>query len=531
MSDEPHPDGVDQVLSFLVACDEALATRSPIPTNIPADISPQQRETLERSLSSLKLLRRVLPRRPVEAEPEALPIDLLTYARPMLANLGRFRLRRELGRGGFGIVFLADDPLLNRQVALKIPRPEVLVHPELRQRFIREAQVAAGLDHPNVVPVHEAGEVGPLCYIASAYCAGTNLAAWLREHHSVAPRAAAGLVAAIAGAVQHAHERGILHRDLKPSNILLVPESHTPGVDGIGVVPKLTDFGLAKVSDAEDLQTSSGMLLGTAPYLAPEQAEGRLDKIGPGSDVYALGVILYELLSGKQPFGGTSLLVTLEQIRAAEPASLRRLNPQVPIDLETVCLKCLRKEPEQRYASAAELADDLGRFLRDEPIRARRPGWFDRVRRWSRRPERIRDAGFLALLYGVAHLVGLLILDGFVIARVLPGEVIGLMHLGHTLVAVPYLLIGGATLARRGLAIYLGTILVPLHIVDVFALGLNLVDSGGVFTFTDPAAQWALITVCAAIYLVIFLAYVLAVIAYRANRDIPGFLPQHELAR
>src|SRR5439155_2484867 len=217
-------------------------------------------------------------------------------------------LLRELGRGGFGIVYLAHDEELGRAVALKVPRVDALADPVLRARFQQEARAAAGLDHPNVVPVYEAGEVGPFCYIALAYCPGSNLADWLKQQNEPVPYPqAAALVATLAAAVQHAHERGILHRDLKPSNILLEwsrePEaSATALASGSRLhdaTPKITDFGLAKFTGGDGGPTQSGAVLGTPSYMAPEQAAGKGKTVGPTADVYALGAILYELLTGR----------------------------------------------------------------------------------------------------------------------------------------------------------------------------------------------------------------------------------------
>jgi serine/threonine protein kinase/tetratricopeptide (TPR) repeat protein len=382
----------DNFTDLLACCDEALAAGGGLAT-----APPELRSRLERGIACLHLLRAVLPQ-PGEATTGARPPDA-EDSPPWPARVGRFLIRRELGHGSFGRVFLAYDPHLRREVALKVPRPGVLLSPELTQRFHREAQAAGGLDHPHIVAVYEAGEADGVCYIASAYCPGPALAAWLKQRVDPVPyRLAAGLVAALAEAVEHAHRRGVLHRDLKPANVILdsgeggggrpaAPESE------MGFIPRVTDFGLAKLQElgAGDsrspagCQTESGAILGTPSYMAPEQASGQGHAVGPAADIYALGAILYELLTGRPPFQGESLLDTLEQVRSQEPLPPSRLRPKLPRDLETVCLKCLRKERERRYGSAAELADDLRRFLRGEPIKARPVGRLERAWRWCRR--------------------------------------------------------------------------------------------------------------------------------------------------
>ncbi len=227
--------------------------------------------------------------------------------------LGRFEVVREIGRGGLGIVFLARDGLLNRDVAIKVPRPEVVITPDVHRRFEREAQAAARLTHPHLIGVHEVGHAGPVMFIVSAYCPGPSLAAWLKDRGGrVGPRQAAHLLALLADAAHYAHSQGVLHRDIKPSNVFFEPgpealdRSADQNEDELPFVPKLGDFGLAKLTDAIGDNTRSGVALGTLGYMSPEQAEGRLREIGPATDVYGLGAVLYECLTGRAPFVGTS---------------------------------------------------------------------------------------------------------------------------------------------------------------------------------------------------------------------------------
>ena len=302
-------------------------------------------------------------------------------------QLGRFSIERELGRGGFGVVFLAEDSALGRRVALKVPHPEVLVTPEFRRRFLREAEAASRLDHPHIVPVYEVGDEGPVCYIASAYCEGVTLAQWLRSQSAPIPiRVACRLVAVVAGAVGHAHERGILHRDLKPGNILLqeLPVC-VRAQDSLGFHPRICDFGLAKLLDQVGDETRSGMPIGSPAYMAPEQAAGRIREHGPATDVYALGVILYEVLTGRQPHRGETDLETVRLVSDTEPQPLRTLRAGLPRDLETVVQKCLEKRPARRYSSAAELLADLERFLDGKPVQARPVRMWTRAGKWARR--------------------------------------------------------------------------------------------------------------------------------------------------
>ncbi len=311
--------------------------------------------------------------------------------------MGRFEIERRLGGGGQGVVFLAYDPLLKRRVALKVPRPETLIVRELRERFLREAQVAAQLSHQFLIQVYEVGEAGPLCFIASAYCSGPSLAQWIAGRPEPPPvEQAASLVARLAQAVEHIHTRRVLHRDIKPSNVLLDPPADAALLD-VGsdaeplekFTPKLTDFGLAKLLELDAGRTRSGTPIGTPAYMAPEQARGAKNQIGPATDVYGLGAILYELLTHQKPFEDKSEAECLQWVLTAEPVSPRRIRSAIPRDLEAICLKCLEKDPQRRYATAGELAADLGRFLAGEPTVARPLSAAGRALRWSARNRRV----------------------------------------------------------------------------------------------------------------------------------------------
>lgn len=322
-----------------------------------------------------------------------------------LRPIGRFELRQELGRGGFGVVYLAFDPTLRREVALKVPRPEVLLSQDLRQRFLREAQAAALLEHPNIVPVFETGEVGGLLYMASAYCPGSTLSAWMRERPELpSPTVAARIVAQLARALAHAHERGVFHRDLKPANILL-QVAEKPGRDELPFVPRITDFGLAKVLSAGS-DTKSGMLIGTPAYMAPEMFDSAAHVSGPGGDIYALGVMLYELLTGNVPFRGDTDWQTVARMTSEDPVTVRRLRPSIPRDLETICHRCLEREPARRYSSAASLEDDLENFLAGRPIIARPASRFERTMKWARRQPMTATLAALVVVGTIGMIAG-----------------------------------------------------------------------------------------------------------------------------
>jgi WD40 repeat protein len=303
-------------------------------------------------------------------------------------RLGDYLLLNEVGRGGMGVVYRARQVSLGRLVALKMMRSGILAGPEEVARFQAEAQTAARLRHPTIVAVHEVGEHEGRHYFSMDYVEGGSLADSTRGGRPLPAQQAARCAEAIARAVQYAHTQKVLHRDLKPSNVLL---------DAAGE-PHVTDFGLAKALGGGPQLTATGQALGTPGYMAPEQADGRSKDVGPAVDVYGLGAILYELLTGRPPFQADTPLVTLQQVVTADPAAPRQLNRDVPRDLETVCLKCLRKEPHRRYATAQELADDLRRFLDGRPVLARRVGPAGRLGRWARRNPVVAALGAAVLI-------------------------------------------------------------------------------------------------------------------------------------
>jgi len=289
-------------------------------------------------------------------------------------RFGDYELLERIAHGGMGVVYKARQLSLNRVVALKMILAGQLASPEEVERFRSEAKAAANLQHPNIVAIHEVGECEGQPFFSMEYVEGQSLRDILRQGPLTAQRAAQ-YVKTIAEAIHYAHQQGTLHRDLKPANVLIDRSDQ----------PRITDFGLAKQVAGGSTLTGTGQVLGTPSYMPPEQAAGNRGDVGPASDVYALGAILYELITGRPPFHGETPTETLLQVVNSEPASVRLLNPKVARDLETICLKCLQKEPRKRYPSAEALARDLDRFLRGEPIRARPVGRVERFWRWCRR--------------------------------------------------------------------------------------------------------------------------------------------------
>jgi WD40 repeat protein len=297
-----------------------------------------------------------------------------------------------LGRGGMGLVYKAVDKALKREVALKIVWSGAHASAEERARFRTEAEAVARLHDPGIVQIYEVGEQAGCPYLALEFVGGGTLAQQL-DGTPLPPRRAAELLLDLARAVQHAHEQGIVHRDLKPANVLLTETG----------VAKIADFGLAKLLDVELGHTHTGAVLGSPSYMAPEQAEGNVRAIGPATDVYALGAILYELLTGRPPFKAETTMDTLLQVKFTDPVSPTHLQPKLSRDLATICLRCLQKEPRQRYASALALAEDLHRFLEGQPIRARPVGMLARTIKWVRRRPAVAALGagiFLIMALG-----------------------------------------------------------------------------------------------------------------------------------
>lgn len=321
-----------------------------------------------------------------------------------------YELLEEIGRGGMAVVFKARQRNLNRLVALKMILAGPLAGEQVLARLQQEAKAIAQLQHAGIVQIHEVGEHQGVPFLSLEYVSGGTLQQWLNGR-PLPIETAAWLIESLARTMHFAHERGVIHRDLKPANVLLTstPDSRTPHStlklsdsateSGIGTLlppPKISDFGLARLLDGDSELTTTGQVIGTPSYMAPEQAGQGNVSASPAPDIYSLGAILYEALTGRPPFQGATILQTLEQVQQQEPVPPRQLQPRIPPDLETICLKCLEKSPSRRYPTALELADDLGRFLRNESITARPSGWIERGRKWIRRRPAV--AALLALI-------------------------------------------------------------------------------------------------------------------------------------
>ncbi len=327
-------------------------------------------------------------------EPEG-EINVDPAPSPMLMDFGDYELLEQIGRGGQGVVFRARQKSLNRIVALKVIGLGHWATEAHLKRFRLEAEAAARLEHPGIVPIHEVGERDGSCYFSMKFVEGGQLDEVVRCT-PMSIRQTAELIVKVARTVHYAHEHGILHRDIKPGNILLDAKGE----------PHLTDFGLARLVETESTVTRTMEVLGTPSYMAPEQAVGNNAAVSSVTDVYGLGAVLYQLLTGQPPFAGGTTYETIKLLLDTEPRQPRLVNPKIDRDLSTICLKCLEKDPKRRYSSALALAEDLERWLKHEPIQGRRTGIFARGKKWVRRNPSI--AVMAAMLLALAVPLGVI---------------------------------------------------------------------------------------------------------------------------
>jgi hypothetical protein len=403
------PDGAAGKTASCPRC----GTRSPVPAQAAAPAAAASRARA----ATLPGPGATVDYRPPDGPPQAAPTERGTLrdgaaepdrpsAGPALPTVPGYEVLEEIGRGGMGVVYKARQVRPRRLVALKMVLGAEHAGPDAAARFRAEAEAVARLQHPNIVQIHEVGEHRGHTYLTLEYAEAGSLAQRLAGGRLPARRAA-GLVECLARAVHYAHGKGVVHRDLKPANVLLAGAADAPLAD---CTPKIADFGLAKqVGDAAPVgpRTQTGAILGTPAYMAPEQAGGKARDVGPATDVYALGAVLYECLTGRAPFEAETTLELILQVATQPPAPPRRHRPELARDLETVCLKCLEKEPGRRYGSALELADDLRAFLDGRPVKARRAGALERFGRWVRRR---KELAYLAAGALAAVCVGLLAL-------------------------------------------------------------------------------------------------------------------------
>ena len=385
---KPNKDDELELARLLV---DSVNTPDGIAGNL-EDFSEEQINDFKQAQECLELLRQTM------ASGLETPVDQPVqpaFDAGSLKRIGRFRIVREVGRGGFGIVLLARDEAMQRDVALKIPKAETVLSDESRKRFEREARAAGVLAHPAIVPIYECGQLGPVSYIAFAYCEGTSLDRWMsNQSQKLEPRLVAKMVARLADAVSHAHRRGVIHRDLKPSNILIADGDDAASEEDLIASLQITDFGLAKIEDDQEDLTLDGALIGTPTYMPPEQAIGKNEN-QPTIDVYSLGVMLFQLLTGEVPFKGKTNLAVLKAVTEQVAPSPRKINKDIPHELAAICLKCLEKEPSQRYATAMGLCEDLNRFLDNRPVVARPKSWLQHLQLWGKRNPVVAQLSFL----------------------------------------------------------------------------------------------------------------------------------------
>lgn len=435
-------------------------------------------------------------------------------AAAVATNVGPYVIEREIGRGGYGVVLLARHERTGAEVALKIPRPELLTDAAARERFVREAEAMASISHPGIVRTHEVGQVGPLDYIVSEYCPAGSLADRLTPGvTNFTPIQAAKLVLQLAEAVESIHNHGMLHRDLKPSNILLAAGGDpSDASDALPFKPLVTDFGLAKLVEQSFEQTGTSVMLGTPLYMAPEQAACQNHLVGRTTDVYSLGVILYELLTGRTPFVGPGLLAMLNELQTAAPAPPRRLNSSIPSALEQICLKCLGKDPADRYLTAAALEEDLQRFLTGGKVEARPISLQRRFDKWSRRPERMTNAGAFAVVFNAGMLLWTITVSPYILfaenVNVERAPIVVTVSALALTFMIPLLIVGIATIAHRGWAVWTGVALSSAETVITFA-GLTgvILPFGNLYDATPVlrVVMFGLITSLIVIQTVLFL--------------------------
>ena len=359
----------EEDLEKLIKLDEAIRADNVSPTSLEPDSLPPGMRSVAETLWSLNQ--------------SYVPTAAKKFA-GMPHAIGKYQIRSVLGVGGHGIVYLGDDPQLRRVVALKVPLPGRINDHQSRQRFVQEVKTTAMLDHPNIVPVYDAGIDGDEVFLALAYCPGPPLDEWLKSYDQpVSSRLAATILQSLASAVDYSHRQGIIHRDLKPGNVLLFQDPH-PSYPDFPYTPKITDFGLAKLLDDRDTKTATLQLQGTPQYMAPEQLIQGKRISTPAIDIYALGVLLYRLLVGRTPFQFESIEEAVRKIEFQRPIPPHVIQSSVPYDLSIITMKCLEKSPSDRYKTAGDFGKDLGNFLRGRPIQARPPSLTTASKHWCR---------------------------------------------------------------------------------------------------------------------------------------------------
>ncbi len=401
---------------------------------------------------------------------ESSSLDAFLEVRPK--TLGHYQIGEMLGAGGCAIVYRAHDLELRREVAIKIPLPHHVLNEEARARFLREAQAISRLKHPHIVEAYDAGIEGKIPYIVYAFCPGPTLSQWLSSHGAMQSTDAVKMVASLADAIQHSHDLRVLHRDLKPSNVLLFPAED--GGASFPYVPKLTDFGFAKFLETAANLTRSSTIVGTPIYVSPEQLNSPKSSLGVSSDIFGLGLLLFESLTGGTPCQSESVIHALDQIRTGDYAKLRSRR-DIPRDLARICDKALAFEPADRYPSAGQMKLDLERFLRGERVAASPPHFLKKLRRFAVSPMRVREAaGYmvlanLALLlwifaWPVAIVFNLPMASGTTNEELLPYTLpLGVLH-------VLFITLGVQTARQRIWAAGIGTLLSGLSTLIQFAI-------------------------------------------------------------